>query len=110
MSIRYRCNKCKNPLQAAELQCPKCGSKERDIIGEVNEIVDIIANQVRVKGWLEIRLKYLIPTIAVTMGSPVVGYFLDSVTGMVLGLGAGGLSLWIGAEALTKVKEIVLTS
>jgi hypothetical protein len=104
-SVRARCRKCKRAIPHLKF-CPSCGSEERDVIGQVDERVQIMENIMRVRDWLEVNVRYLIPTIAVTMGSPVVGYFLHPFAGMLLGLAAGSVSLWIGASAVTKVKEI----
>lgn len=57
---------------------------------------------------VEIRLYYLLATIAVTIGVPIAFYFAGraDLTPTIISVGASGLAFYLGYKAIREIRQI----
>lgn len=88
--------------------CPKCGKLGKKISTTITEnfcLKDSL-NWKKRREFFEqnTKIKWLI--IAITIGSPIVGFFVIGLIGVVIGLALGIISYALGPYAVIKVREI----
>ena len=78
-----------------------CGSNQREIIAAVNEKVNIRESLTAILRRVDIRLRYLLATIAVTICVPLAFYFAGKadLLSTIIIVGAGGLAFYLGYSA-----------
>lgn len=101
------CLNCREPLSETHTgPCPKCGHIGKQINLIVNEKVEISEHiTIDQKGTRrEEHPKLNALLIGILIVSPIVGYFINPVLGVISGLIFGGASFVLGQYAVTKVK------
>ena len=89
-------------------ECPGCGSIARRITLELRDTFQV-ADSTEGKS---IRVFYkrhpvaLTVVVAISIGSPLLGFWLVGLPGVLAGVSMGVLSLVLGPIAVTKVKEV----
>jgi uncharacterized OB-fold protein len=108
-TVTTRCSVCGNPLPPNHAgPCPICGKKGKVHYVTLKATEKVVAS-ISWKSTHEFYEKN--PTaywivVFLTIVSPVIGYFVIGLAGIVVGVILGVLSYYIGQKAVTKVREI----
>jgi len=88
--------------------CPKCGKEGKKLVSKMEETMKIkdAFSWERRREFFEVnrKIKWLI--IAITIGSPLVGFIVSGLVGFIIGLILSFISYLLGPFAVTKVREI----
>lgn len=125
------CSNCAHDLSSEPRgePCPRCGHPHRTYgvvqnatatgtasmsktVGKTLSVVSkgVPSLEATWEEWQELRKRHPVWTavqVGITFGPPVVGYFVDKTTGMLVGLLTGALSWWVGPKAVRTVPERV---
>jgi len=110
IKVTITCKYCGSSLSTTHTgPCPKCGKEERK--GTINNEETIgVKDSLKLEGRREFnernpKISLLITVI--TFGSPLLGFFLYGIVGVIIGIFFGGLSYCLGPRAVTKVRETI---
>lgn len=88
--------------------CPKCGNpakyKSKTLIGHLG--IEDSLNWEKRREFYEKNTAIYWLIIAITIGSPIIGFFVTGLIGVFVGLVFGIVSYFLGPYAVTKVREI----
>ena len=103
------CKWCGSSLEPTHTgPCPKCGKEGKNSTVKIKETIGFkgLLNWESRREFCETnpKIKWLI--IAIAFVSPLLGFILSGLVGVVIGLFFGFLSYWLGPLAVTKVREI----
>jgi len=109
IKVTITCKWCGSLLSTTHTgPCPKCGKEGKKGTIEIEETIgvkDFLKWESR-REFNERNPKINLLIIVITFGSPLLGFFLYGLVGVVIGFFFGGLSYWLGPRAVTKVREI----
>jgi hypothetical protein len=105
---RFPCSNCRMELLLPKERCPRCGNIGRAINQIVNERMMIRDRQVRVLSTLERNHYYLLGSLAVTVGIPILFLIinLNLVFSTIFGIIGGLVAFILGIYGVTLVKRI----
>jgi len=88
--------------------CPKCGKIGRYIVAGISEGINIKESSIweRRREFIKKNPIFIALSILITLGAPILGYFISGIIGIVLGIILGfGVSI-LGLFAIIKIREI----
>lgn len=104
----FPCRHCGLTLLLPNERCPVCHKVGRRIVQVINERMIIRDRHVRVIASIERRYRYLIGSLAVTVGIPIffLAIQLDPYRGLVFSIIAGLVSFILGFYGVVQVRRI----
>jgi hypothetical protein len=109
IKVNITCKWCGSPLSTTHTgPCPKCGKEgKRGTINakETIGVKDSLKWESR-REFNERNPKINLLIIVITFGSPLLGFFLYGLVGVIIGFFFGVLSYWLSPLAITKVREV----
>ena len=109
MATRARCSNCDYPLEPSHQgPCPRCGEIGKTVEVHVSEEVHLSSSLSWEKRaeFLQHRRLLSVTLWTITLGSPLLGFIVEGMPGVVVGLVIGVITQAIGPLAVTKVREI----
>jgi hypothetical protein len=109
MNHSLRCSDCGCSLPGGErLPCPNCGSTKRAISESIclNAHASVSVGWERRREFYESNRTALVVVVAVSLLSPLLGFFIVGITGVLVGLLLACVSYLLGPHATTRVREI----
>ena len=99
-------------LRPDERPCSNCGSDKREIIPVITERINVNERRTAILRRVEKNLYYLLATIAVTIGVPLVFFFIGKadLISTIISVGAGFFAFYLGYKAIEKVKQVYQSS
>ena len=110
IKVTITCKWCGSSLSKTHTgPCPKCGKEGKKGTIEHEEAIGV-KDSLKLEGRREFKernpkINLLITVI--TFGSPLLGFFLYGLVGVIIGIFFAGLSYWLGPLAVTKVRETI---
>ena len=109
IKVNITCKWCGSPLSTTHTgPCPKCGKEGKKGTIDSKEAIgfkDSLKWESR-REFNERNPKISLLIIVITFGSPLLGFFLYGLVGVIIGFFFGVLSYWLGPRAVTRVREI----
>ena len=109
VKVTVTCKWCGSPLSTTHIgPCPKCGKEGKNGTIEIEETIgvkDSLKWESR-REFNEKNPKINLLIILITFGSPLLGFFLYGLVGVIIGFFFGVLSYWLSPLAVTKVREV----
>jgi len=103
------CNKYLDPINTPQV-CPNCVSDSKSVAISVHENISIKTKETihlkSIREFYENNHVLLAVVVLITICSPVFGFFLIGMPGVILGLILGIISFYLGPHAVFKVREI----
>ena len=106
--IKAFCKWCGEPLPPSHIgKCPKCGKVGKNISASFSETITIqdFLDWERIQKYYRENKKIKWLAFAITFGSPLIGFWVNGVLGVILGLAIGLIS-WIIPPWRELVSEI----
>lgn len=106
-TVTAMCSGCGNRLPPNHTgTCPNCGKEGKAVSVVLAENVRVTARCQSTREFYEKNPTALWVVVILTVVSPMIGYFVTGLAGVLVGLILGVLSYYVGAIAVTKVREI----
>jgi hypothetical protein len=110
--VRAQCTACGTMFRAAETLCPKCGSDQRDLTGQVEEAErvseDVNLTLLRKLKKLEFKIRLVLLSLGITIGVPIAFLVLGKadIPTTLISIAAGIAVFFISLRAVKEINEI----